>query len=886
MKKNILPFSLALACLTWLPAISQKWQPLGHGLLPTGYALYGISVVSENVIWAVADVDTATIPPVPAGHLIKVIKTTDGGLNWSVYDVEESVGRVSWNVEAVDDKTAWLTTQDLGSGLGRALYKTEDGGETWTQKLFHRAGGVFVRALDESHIYCQNGRFAGWSEDGGETWTLDTLEAYAADEFNVLYSGNNMAAAVGDTVWVGTTKGRVCRATNFGNTIELIDIDTSAEFEIVNVAFNDHLHGMLQSLNPTDFTARLHITSDGGATWQLAASQPPPDGRNYNIAALPGIAGAFVLIQDPYSTMMSNEVNAFYTLDFGNTLNLVEPATGTSNSVDFISPTKGWATAGLIVDENTPAFFKWEAPAVNPVALAETFDALTAPLGWMAEGYWDFGTRLTHSTSFFAPPEHGTFAVLNDDLLGGPAISKDKLITPQLDLAFYEEVRLTFESFFVNGDWNGADETAKVLVSTDSLATWQEIFEIESGSDVWQTVRVSLSDFAGQKIHLAFEYDDALEWNYGWAVDDVVIGLTPAYDAEASTGKISEYSINTPKHLPALQANFAVENFGSASLAGVTVQFDVLHDGSPFFNTNLPLPEITSFTTHQDDIALPALTATGNYDFNLAASHPELGGIFYENEQPLEISDSIMARDDGSRETSIGFPFGNPTWYGYYGSEFKLLQTDTLTGISIWITSQTAGAFNLVVNSKDELGIPKVPVFHSEPIPVPAGYNNWVYFHLPTPLILPPDTYLFAAGQDTVQGVHGFGFDATTFNLTYWIMGLLPSYEWTSYTTGGFNFNLMIRPHFNPLTPSGISEVPAGKMMLSPNPVTDFLRIELPENAGGAFEVQVFDARGRLLRNQSLADGQWLDLQGLATGMYSLKVVVGERVFAGKFVKQ
>ncbi|MBK8562440.1 MAG: T9SS type A sorting domain-containing protein [Saprospiraceae bacterium] len=35
-----------------------------------------------------------------------------------------------------------------------------------------------------------------------------------------------------------------------------------------------------------------------------------------------------------------------------------------------------------------------------------------------------------------------------------------------------------------------------------------------------------------------------------------------------------------------------------------------------------------------------------------------------------------------------------------------------------------------------------------------------------------------------------------------------------------------------------------------------------------------------------LASGQQLDVQALAPGMYSLRVVVGERVFAGKFVKQ
>ena len=70
-----------------------------------------------------------------------------------------------------------------------------------------------------------------------------------------------------------------------------------------------------------------------------------------------------------------------------------------------------------------------------------------------------------------------------------------------------------------------------------------------------------------------------------------------------------------------------------------------------------------------------------------------------------------------------------------------------------------------------------------------------------------------------------------------------------------------------------------------PNPATDFLTLQLPETTA-PLDVQVFDPQGRLLLRQSLATWQVLDVQGLAAGMYSLKVVVGERVFAGKFIKQ
>jgi Secretion system C-terminal sorting domain len=72
------------------------------------------------------------------------------------------------------------------------------------------------------------------------------------------------------------------------------------------------------------------------------------------------------------------------------------------------------------------------------------------------------------------------------------------------------------------------------------------------------------------------------------------------------------------------------------------------------------------------------------------------------------------------------------------------------------------------------------------------------------------------------------------------------------------------------------------EVTVSPNPVSDFLNIQLPESTSSPLDVQVFDTQGRLVL---LANEQVLDVQKLAAGMYSLKVVVGERVFAGKFVK-
>lgn len=76
------------------------------------------------------------------------------------------------------------------------------------------------------------------------------------------------------------------------------------------------------------------------------------------------------------------------------------------------------------------------------------------------------------------------------------------------------------------------------------------------------------------------------------------------------------------------------------------------------------------------------------------------------------------------------------------------------------------------------------------------------------------------------------------------------------------------------------------RLTLTPNPVSSLLQIELPGALAGTMEVQVTDLQGRLIRSQTLSHAALLDVSGFLPGVYVLKVVAGERVYVGKFVKQ
>lgn len=152
------------------------------------------------------------------------------------------------------------------------------------------------------------------------------------------------------------------------------------------------------------------------------------------------------------------------------------------------------------------------------------------PAGWTIDGGWVVGNTNAISSQYFFVPEHGTFVGFNDDALGQSFEDKGRVTSAPIDLtAVTGDVSLYFNSYFINGDYNGADETGKISVSTDGGTTWTEIYNLDVVGS-WRFVGVPISAYVGQTIMLAFDYDDGGEWNYGWCFDDIRISTTIVRD--------------------------------------------------------------------------------------------------------------------------------------------------------------------------------------------------------------------------------------------------------------------------------------------------------------------------------------------------------------------
>lgn len=88
---------------------------------------------------------------------------------------------------------------------------------------------------------------------------------------------------------------------------------------------------------------------------------------------------------------------------------------------------------------------------------------------------------------------------------------------------------------------------------------------------------------------------------------------------------------------------------------------------------------------------------------------------------------------------------------------------------------------------------------------------------------------------------------------------------------------------------TGINDLKNGQLTLFPNPVKDILSVQLPQESYGASVISIHDINGRLLRRfntESLRGPLQMNVSDFASGVYFLTINVGEKRFAGQFIKR
>jgi len=245
----------------------------------TSENLRGVSAISTKVVWA-------------SGTHGTYLRTLDGGETWTPAQVPGAETLDFRDVEAFSADEAYLLA--AGPGDQSRIYKTTNGGKTWTlQFTNHDAKGFYdcMAFWDlNSGIAVGDpidGKFELITTDDGAHWkplAPATLPPALEGEGAFAASGSCMTVHEDSKVWFATggKVARVFASSDRGKTWIVVETpivhgaESSGSFSIF---FRDGDHGIISGgdyKNPDQQSTSLAYSDDGGKTWKPSLLQPQP----------------------------------------------------------------------------------------------------------------------------------------------------------------------------------------------------------------------------------------------------------------------------------------------------------------------------------------------------------------------------------------------------------------------------------------------------------------------------------------------------------------------------------------------------------------------------------------------------------------------------------
>jgi photosystem II stability/assembly factor-like uncharacterized protein len=251
-----------------------QWRQQPSG---TDVPLRGISAVSEKVAWA-------------SGARGTVLRTLDGGETWARAGVPDAEALDFRDIQAFSKDTAYVLS--IGPGEQSRIYKTTDGGKSWTLQFTNKDPKAFYDCFafwDDKHGIAMSdsveGKFPLLATSDGSTWTPlapKQMPAALPNEGAFAASGTCIATYGKNDVWFGTggPAARVFHSRDRGanwTVAETPILHGAASQGIFSVLFWSSKDGVIVGGDyqaPAKAEQNSAVTHDGGATWALSSRMP------------------------------------------------------------------------------------------------------------------------------------------------------------------------------------------------------------------------------------------------------------------------------------------------------------------------------------------------------------------------------------------------------------------------------------------------------------------------------------------------------------------------------------------------------------------------------------------------------------------------------------
>jgi photosystem II stability/assembly factor-like uncharacterized protein len=245
--------------------------------------LRGVSTPAANVAWA-------------SGTHGTYLLTTDGGTTWQTAQVPGAGSLDFRDVEAFSADLAYLLA--AGPGDQSRIYKTTDGGRTWSLQFTNKDPKGFFDCMafwnpdhgiavgDPVFDKDGHGKFELiTTKDGGKNWKpipSGKLPPAVAGEGAFAASGTCITVQGKKNVWFasGGKAARVFRSTDAGKSWTVAEtpiVHGADSAGIFSIVFRDSTHGVIAGgdyQHPEKDGPNLAFTTDGGRNWSLAAISP------------------------------------------------------------------------------------------------------------------------------------------------------------------------------------------------------------------------------------------------------------------------------------------------------------------------------------------------------------------------------------------------------------------------------------------------------------------------------------------------------------------------------------------------------------------------------------------------------------------------------------
>ena len=367
MKKIFLLCSLQ-SCLF----VFSQWSQQSSGFVVTR-GINSINIVNDSVVWAGAYDGANT-----TNYITEFTKTSNGGTNWISGIINTGlVGVGLANISAISKDTAWACIFHPTQAAAGGIWKTVDGGVSWTKQN----SAAFVSSSFPNFVHFWNGSkgiamgdpVGGYFEvyttnDGGTTWvrtpnTNNQLSSNAASE----YGYTNVFSVSGNSLWFGTSTGRVFKTTDFGMSFTNAT-PSNGITDVQRVTFSDSLIGYACMHTAGNKSWKISKTTDGGITWSALQNNTIINNTNIlgaDICTVPGTNALISVGSD------ASAIGSSYSFDGGLNWSLMEDTSLAPQrlSVRFLNATTGWS-GGFNTNSATSGIFKFQgtvgiSPEIN-----------------------------------------------------------------------------------------------------------------------------------------------------------------------------------------------------------------------------------------------------------------------------------------------------------------------------------------------------------------------------------------------------------------------------------------------------------------------------------------------------------------------------------------